>query len=100
MQTSNRFVYRTPQDAEVNYLLYLPKDYSPDTGKRWPLLMFLHGAGERGHDLTKVAVHGPPKIVGNQSDFPFILVSPQCPEDQTWSRDALLALVEEISRKY
>ena len=38
------------------YLLNLPKDY--DSTKRYPLVFFLHGAGERGEDLEKVAVHG------------------------------------------
>ncbi len=38
----------------LNYLLYLPKEYGEDKHKRWPLILFLHGAGERGSDLNKV----------------------------------------------
>ena len=48
--------------------------------KKWPLMLFLHGSGERGTDLNKVKKHGPPKIVEQKPDFPFIVVSPQCPD--------------------
>jgi len=86
--------------VELGYLLYLPQDYTPKSGKSWPLMLFLHGAGERGTNVWKVATHGPPKIVTNKTDFPFILVSPQCPEDQIWSKDDLLVLLDDILRKY
>lgn len=78
------------------YLLYLPRDY--DTSRRWPLLLFLHGAGERGADVERVAFHGPPKMIREATmDFPFIVVSPQVPEDRTWSTLFLDALIDEVS---
>ena len=64
------------------YLIYLPKDYNARSKTRWPLILFLHGAGERGTNLSKVALHGPPKLVKQARDFPFIIVSPQCPANQ------------------
>jgi predicted peptidase len=66
-------------EAEVplNFLLYLPQDYNAQD--KWPLLLFLHGAGERGSDLEKVKVHGPPKLIAAGRQFPMIVVSPQCP---------------------
>jgi predicted peptidase len=81
------------------YLLYLPRDYDRDD-RRWPLVLFLHGAGERGDDVAKVASHGPPKLVAEGRDFPFILVSPQCPADRVWSMAFLDALLDEVSRDY
>jgi hypothetical protein len=63
-------------------------------------MLFLHGSGERGTNLAKVAVHGPPKIVKAKRDFPFILVSPQCPAGSIWSDEAVLALLDEIQEKY
>ena len=45
---------------EMQYLLYLPPAYDTSEEK-WPLLLFLHGAGERGDDLELVKAHGPPK---------------------------------------
>lgn len=83
----------------TDYLLYLPQDYGKD-GKKWPLVLFLHGAGERGSDINIVKRHGPPKLVEQGKDFPFILVSPQCPEDQMWSISMLDSLINEIQGKY
>src|SRR6266480_2789664 len=67
--------------VKTNYLLFLPEGYGKEQDKKWPLMLFLHGAGERGSDVNKVKVHGPPKIVQKRPDFPFIVVSPQCPAD-------------------
>ncbi len=82
----------------MHYLLYLPKDYAQQD--RWPLLLFLHGAGERGADLERVKVHGPPKLIAAGKEFPLIVVSPQCPEGQWWQPHELAALVDEIVEKY
>ena len=87
---------------ELEYLLALPKDYDKDTTKAWPLMVFLHGAGERGSDINKVKVHGPAKLVEQGKDFPFIVVSPQCPEGQWWNNrvETVMALIDEIAEKY
>ncbi len=89
-------------DAEIkvriDYLLYLPKDYAAK--ESWPLLLFLHGAGERGDDLELVKKHGPPKRIAQGKEFPFIVVSPQCPKDRWWEPMELLALLDDISRNY
>lgn len=65
------------------YYLYLPKGYADAPSKRWPMLLFLHGAGERGNgreDLEKVLVHGPLMEAWIQGhDLPFVIVSPQAP---------------------
>jgi predicted peptidase len=82
----------------LGYLLYLPKDYAEKDS--WPLMLFLHGAGERGDDLQRVKVHGPPKLIAAGKEFPFIVVSPQCPKDRSWETLELTALVDEIVEKY
>lgn len=84
--------------AQMDYLLYLPKDY--DTQAAWPLLLFLHGGGERGDDLELVKMHGPPKLIAAGQDFPFIVVSPQCPKDQEWEPIELMALLDDICQRY
>jgi len=84
---------------ESQYWLYLPKNYEQDQTE-WPLMLFLHGAGERGNDLKKVKIHGPPKLVQNGKHFPFIIISPQCPEEQWWSSDILDLLLKDVSKKY
>jgi predicted peptidase len=99
-QQAKSFRSRISKTVSVDYLLYLPKDYNPKLRQRWPLMLFLHGAGERGTNLLKVAVHGPPKLVRQGQDFPFIIVSPQCPANQRWDDEVLLALLDEVSGKY
>lgn len=84
--------------VKMDYLVYLPKDY--EQKEKWPLLLFLHGAGERGADLDLVTIHGPPKLVKNGKQFPFIVVSPQCPKEQLWQPVELTALLNEVEKKY
>jgi predicted peptidase len=85
--------------VKLHYLLYLPKGYDKND-KAWPLMLFLHGAGESGEDLNKVKTHGPPKLVEQKGkNFPFILVSPQSPEFG-WNVDALNALLDEVEARY
>lgn len=81
---------------ETHYLLSLPEGYDSDTGKRWPLLIFLHGSGERGDDLAKVKVHGPPRLVEEGRKFPFIVVSPQAPLGSGWDASTLYKLLQHL----
>ena len=83
----------------LRYLRFLPFEYGVDPKVRWPLILFLHGAGERGHDLKQLLSHGLPKLVEEQEDFPFIVISPQCPEGSFWYRQlgVLSALVEHAA---
>jgi predicted peptidase len=86
--------------VKLKYLLYLPEGYGKaESAKPWPLVLFLHGAGESGTDLNKVKIHGPPKLVAKGKPFPFILVSPQSPQFG-WDTDALKALLDEVRAKY
>lgn len=100
MQTSKSFKKKISKTITSDYLLYLPKDYKAKGTNIWPLVLFLHGAGERGSDLRKVAVHGPPKLVKGGKEFPFILVSPQCPTNQVWSDETLLGLLDDVIKKF
>jgi predicted peptidase len=90
------------QTVRLRYLLFLPRDYGTSPEEKWPLILFLHGAGERGDDLELVKKHGIPKIVEQQSDLPFIVVSPQCPDETTWwdHQRTLKALLDEIVANY
>jgi len=87
---------------KAGYLLYLPKDYGKDPAKKWPVLVFLHGSGESGADLEKVKTHGPPKLIAQGQDLPFIVVSPQAPlvPRRGWDVETLNALLDDILAKY
>src|SRR5687768_5426743 len=63
------------QDATLRYLLYLPAEYDKAKDTSWPLVLFLHGSGERGDDIERVKIHGPPKLVAGGKQFPFVLCS-------------------------
>ena len=69
-----------------HYLKYTPKD--AEAGKKLPLLVFLHGAGERGNadgsELDRVANHGYFKQMKEDKDFSLLMVAPQCPRDHYW----------------
>ncbi|MFA4923876.1 MAG: prolyl oligopeptidase family serine peptidase [Ignavibacteriaceae bacterium] len=98
-QQVKTFSKEIKKKVEMNYLLYLPKNYN-STQEKFPLMLFLHGAGERGSDLNLVKRHGPPKLIEQGKDFPFIVVSPQCPENVWWSTDDLSALLDELVEQY
>lgn len=97
-QEAKSFSGKITIDAKLEYLLSLPAEYEKSK-KPWPLVLFLHGAGEAGSELSKVKVHGPPKIVEAKGPFPFILVSPQCP-GRGWNPDVLNALLDSVIKQY
>lgn len=94
-QVGQLLVSQADPEQKLGYLLFLPKDYGTD-GRKWPVMLFLHGSGERGDDLKLVKVHGPPKLVDRRPDFPFIVVSPQCPKDRSWNGEVQLHVLAEL----
>ena len=93
---------QTPQPAiavdNYPYQLFLPRGYNADSKVNWPLLIFLHGSGERGDDVAKVKVHGPPKIADRSPDFPFVTVSPLLGADQDWDVAKLDRLLDHVTK--
>ena len=79
------FNAKPDEELDLQYALYLPDDY-PDTGETYPLVLFLHGAGERGGNLDLVKIHGIPKLIDEGKSFPFITIAPQCPDEGYWDR--------------
>ncbi|MDR3456923.1 MAG: prolyl oligopeptidase family serine peptidase [Verrucomicrobiae bacterium] len=96
--TPHQFSVERKQVLAADYLLSLPDGYVADPAKRWPLILFLHGAGERGADVWLVAKHGPFKTEAATNNF--IIVSPLCPAGKIWSEDVVLALLDDIEAKY
>jgi len=89
--------------VEVNYLLHLPSDYGKDPYQKWPLILFLHGSGERGSDLELLKKQPLPKTLDQQKDFPFIVVSPQLPlAMENWSNwiDPVNVVLDQIQATY
>ncbi len=91
-----------PHSYHLKYLLHLPDGYNQEAGRHWPVILFLHGAGERGQNLELVLKHGIPRIVEEMQDFPFITIAPQCPMDTWWSDHfpVLDVLLKEVVDRY
>lgn len=86
--------------GEFDYLLYLPKNYG---GRRkYPLLVFLHGAGERGDDLSVLKCHSIPKIFDGGVSYEAVVVSPQCKNGRTWSSnpEKVVAFIKDLMKTY
>jgi predicted peptidase len=84
------------------YRIFVPASYTP--GQRWPVILFLHGAGERGSDgYVQTQVGLPPAIRQNAARFPAIAVFPQVTADSAWTgtlaRVAMMAL-DQTTREY
>lgn len=94
-QTAQYLERQIVKNIAFHYWLHLP--IAAQLGTPCPLILFLHGAGERGDNLEQVKVHGIPKVVEQQPDFPFITIAPQCPLDSSWpfELDALQALLDD-----
>jgi predicted peptidase len=98
--TAHEFHQKVKTTLDCPYLLFLPKDYAAQKSQKWPLLLFLHGAGECGTNVWRADIHGPAKYVASHPDFPFILLTPLCPSNQVWSTQVLTGLLDETIRKY
>ena len=69
----------------LRYRILFPENY--DISKKYPLVLFLHGSGERGSDNEKQLIHGSNLFTNdsNKRDFPAIVIFPQCPSNDFWA---------------
>lgn len=81
----------------LNHYLYLPDNYN--SKDKWPLILFLHGSGERGDSLALIKKWGIPKLVDTMQ-IPFVVVSPQCPADEVWNVKKLKKLLDHVINKH
>lgn len=80
----------TREGFTMPYVVYMPRDYEPS--RKYPVILFLHGAGERGHDgLRQTQVGIGAAIRSSPERFPCIVVMPQCPADKWWRGEELEA---------
>lgn len=97
---AGRQVAQKPKNTnDYSFLLFTPQGYPRAPKQQWPLLIFLHGSGERGTDIEKVKVHGPPKIVASQPEFPFVVVSPLLEAGGDWSEEKLERILQQVTQR-
>ena len=95
MYTKNK--WKSYNFYNFGYIQYLPKNF--DKCEKYPLVVFLHGAGERGSNLDDIAMHGYLQYVKEQgAEYPFIIIAPQCPDDKYWGcfTESLLSFLDWI----
>ena len=84
-------------DQKLQHLVQSPGENTKKPVTGWPLILFLHGYGERGDDIRKVKKHGPPKLIGQFDSLAgCVIISPQCPKNSWWRVETLKALLEEV----
>ena len=103
IQEPKAFTTTITRDVNLGYLLYLPDGYE-DSEEKWPLILFLHGSGERGSDIEAVKANGIAKNLDAGTNLPFIVVSPQCPRNTSWQDslmvEALNSLLDDVIARY
>lgn len=81
----------------LKYYLYYPKEYKVEKNQKYPLLLFLHGGGESGAAIETVKSNGPPKLIAEGKDFPFLILAPQNPyQKKWWNTRAVNQLLDDI----
>jgi predicted peptidase len=95
------------KDGDAKYVLFVPHAYKAD--KDYPLILFLHGAGERGDDgqapVMQGIANGGIKFKNNEKSFPFFVIFPQARLKGSWKAgtpdaDRALAILEEVQKEY
>lgn len=96
---SHRFTHTIT--TVLPYLVYLPDDYTT-SGQDYPLILFLHGSGERGTTLDAVKQIGLPKKLESGFDIPCVVIAPQCPPNTNWEYhlESLKSLIDTACESY
>jgi predicted peptidase len=102
--TQTGFLFKTLKHGgrDYKYVVYVPREY--DASKQWPLILFLHGAGESGTDGLRPVIQGDGSAIQWSPDkWPFVVVIPQKPDirDQ-WEQhdDAVMAMLAQARKDY
>jgi predicted peptidase len=93
----------TLQGVNYKYQVFIPENWTPH--EKWPVILFLHGAGERGNDgLQQTDVGIGTAIRTNRQGMPAIIVMPQCPKNLWWMLPAMddlaMTSLEEATKEF
>ncbi|WP_262420303.1 prolyl oligopeptidase family serine peptidase [Flagellimonas meishanensis] len=88
---------QTTLHENLKYYLYFPKEYAAQPESEFGLLLFLHGGGESGGDLEDIKKNGPPKLLVEGKQFPFLVLAPQNPHARKWwNTEAVVQLLDSV----
>ena len=92
--------YKTIHQETLKYYLYFPEDYEDQKDENFPMLLFLHGGGEAGGDLESLQINGPPRMIVEGKEFPFLILAPQHPERRKfWNTRAVIQLLDHVMKE-
>lgn len=90
-------VLQTVTKESLRYYLYYPEEYFSSGNEKFGLLLFLHGGGESGGEIGRVKENGPPKLLAEGKQFPFLVLAPQNPhEKKWWNTHAVMQLLDSV----
>jgi predicted esterase len=90
-------------DYGAGYMIYLPEGYADDPGKDWPLMLFLHGSGDRGDNILLIAKASPFMMIREKGPLPFIIAAPLLKKSYqypSFPEPYLEGVLEEILAEY
>ncbi|MEL7424282.1 MAG: prolyl oligopeptidase family serine peptidase [Bacteroidota bacterium] len=86
LQAYQAVTFTSESGTQLPYRVLWPKEYESTIDQNYPLVLFLHGAGERGDDNKKQLIHGSSLFLQQQDNFPAIVVVPQCATADYWAQ--------------
>ncbi len=90
-----------PHRVHLSYLVFVPASYATTPETHWPLILYLHGGSLCGDDVERLPTVGLPHRLESEPDFPFVVVSPQCPAGEIWTdAEAIDALLDRVVHDY
>jgi len=98
-QRAHTFETELVTPVRLPYLLHLPEGV--EARRDWPLILFLHGSGERGDDVDRLRSQGLPRRLAEGLELPAVVLSPQCPDGQVWAQQypAVMALLDAVAAR-
>lgn len=93
----NKKLHPADGECRMNYIVYYPDDY-----KDLPLLVYLHGAGERGLNADHITAHGVAEMAERGDDIKAVVLCPQCPAESVWDNivDEVKAIIDKTAAEY
>lgn len=89
----------TVTKEKLEYYLYYPEEYAASEDEDFGLLLFLHGGGESGRDIKEIKTSGPPRLLAEGKQFPFLILAPQNPhEKKWWNTEAVMQLLDSVTQ--
>src|SRR6266702_4731032 len=81
--------------AHYHFQVYLPAEFRRDDHRQWPIILFLHGRGERGAEgMWQTQIGLPLQVRDHPERWPFIVVIPQCPQRHFWTDPEMLQMAK------